>query len=87
MMDCIAVPYSNYANLVSYVLLAEEALLVLEMLIQRYDEQGPEGCWFNCLSTQVSFLQQQFGAISLFVDSCRGSGFLIDDGVSPLADE
>lgn len=55
MLDCVSVPYSNYANLVSSVLDAREAWLVLDMLVQRYDEDGPSDRWFSCLSTQVSF--------------------------------
>ena len=56
MLDCVSVPYSNYANLVSSVLDAREVWLVLDMLVQRYDEFGPSDRWFSCLSTQVSFL-------------------------------
>lgn len=55
MLDCVSVPYSNYANLVSSVLDAREVWLVLDMLVQRYDEFGPSDRWFSCLSTQVSF--------------------------------
>lgn len=58
MLDCVSVPYSNYANLVSSVLDAREVWLVLDMLVQRYDEFGPSDRWFSCLSTQVSFLKQ-----------------------------
>lgn len=70
MLDCVSVPYSNYANLVSSVLDAREAWLVLDMLVQRYDEDGPSDRWFSCLST------------SLFLDSCKGS-FVTNDGEIP----
>ena len=82
MMDCVAVPYSNYANLVSSVLEAREVYLVLDMLVQRYDEFGPSDRWFSCLSTQVSFLKQHLDGVSLFVDSCKGS-FVTNDGEIP----
>ncbi len=82
MMDCVAVPYSNYANLVSSVLEAREIYLVLDMLVQRYDSDGPDVCWFSCLSTHVSFLKQHLDSISLFVDSCKG-GFITNDGEIP----
>ena len=76
MLDCVSVPYSNYANLVSSVLDAREVWLVLDMLVQRYDEFGPSDRWFSCLSTQVSFLKQHL------VDSCKGS-FVTNDGEVP----
>lgn len=53
MLDCVSVPYSNYANLVSSVLDAREVWLVLDMLVQRYDEFGPSDRWFSCLSTNT----------------------------------
>lgn len=65
MLDCVSVPYSNYANLVSSVLDAREVWLVLDMLVQRYDEFGPSDRWFSCLSTQVSFLKQHLDGVSL----------------------
>jgi len=83
MMDCISVPYSNYANLVSSVIDARVACLVLDMLVQCYDEQGLVDCWFDCLSAQVSFLKQHLDGVSLFVDSCKGSGFIVNDGEVP----
>lgn len=82
MLDCVSVPYSNYANLVSSVLDAREVWLVLDMLVQRYDEFGPSDRWFSCLSTQVSFLKQHLDGVSLFVDSCKGS-FVTNDGEVP----
>ena len=82
MLDRVSVPYSNYANLVSSVLEALEAWLVLDMLVQRYDEDGPSDRWFSCLSTQVSFLKQHLDGVSLFLDSCKGS-FVTNDGEIP----
>lgn len=82
MLDCVSVPYSNYANLVSSVLDAREVWLVLDMLVQRYDEFRPSDRWFSCLSTQVSFLKQHLDGVSLFVDSCKGS-FVTNDGEVP----
>ena len=82
MLDCVSVPYSDYANLVSSVLDAREVWLVLDMLVQRYDEFGPSDRWFSCLSTQVSFLKQHLDGVSLFVDSCKGS-FVTNDGEIP----
>lgn len=53
-----------------------------DMLVQRYDEDGPSDRWFSCLSTQVSFLKQHLDGVSLFVDSCKGS-FVTNDGEIP----
>lgn len=61
---------------------AREVWLVLDMLVQRYDEFGPSDRWFSCLSTQVSFLKQHLDGVSLFVDSCKGS-FVTNDGEVP----
>ena len=82
MLDCVSVPYSNYANLVSSVLDAREVWLVLDMLVRRYDEFGPSDRWFSCLSTQVFFLKQHLDGVSLFVDSCKGS-FVTNVGEVP----
>lgn len=73
MLDCVSVPYSNYANLVSSVLDAREVWLVLDMLVQRYDEFGPSDRWFSCLSTQVSFLKQRLAFFRRYGKTPRSS--------------
>ena len=69
-------------SLADFMGYAREAWLVLDMLVQRYDEDGPSDRWFSCLSTQVSFLKQHLDGVSLFVDSCKGS-FVTNDGEIP----
>lgn len=82
MMDCIPVHYSNYQVLVDSAYEARASLLVVQLLLRRFDEVGmAEGLW-RALQNNVSYLDQHLTDISAFVEVCKVGGGCLNPSVS-----